>query len=59
MQVPILCMRHGKKDTMHSVYESIICNELLEVRSRKAQDIVAHEEMQRSRIASPWPDAHT
>ena len=31
MQVPILCMRHGEGDTIHSVYESLICNELLEV----------------------------
>ncbi len=28
-QVPILCLRRG--DTIHSAFESTVCNELLEV----------------------------
>ncbi len=29
VQVPILCLRHG--DTIHSAFESLVVNELLEV----------------------------
>lgn len=35
-QVPILCVRHpdGDQQSIRAVYESTICNELLEVRCR-------------------------
>lgn len=37
-QVPILCVRHpdGDKESIRAVYESTICNELLEVRCSHA-----------------------